>query len=59
LLPVLVTLGNIVIVVLPKLGTGTFKGNEQSQPFIGQAGGAREQVAEEKNRNYRASAFKK
>ena len=29
-------------------GTGTFKGKELSQPFIGQAGGPREQVAEEK-----------
>lgn len=27
-------------------GTGTFKGNEQAQPFIGQAGGAMESVAE-------------
>lgn len=31
-----------------QVGTGTFKGNDQTQPFIGQAGGAREQVAEEK-----------
>ena len=31
-----------------QVGTGTFKGNEQSQPFIGKAGGPREQVAEEK-----------
>jgi dinuclear metal center YbgI/SA1388 family protein len=31
-----------------QVGTGTFKANEQSQPFIGQAGGPREQVAEEK-----------
>lgn len=31
-----------------QVGTGTFKGDEQSQPFIGKAGGAREQVAEEK-----------
>jgi dinuclear metal center YbgI/SA1388 family protein len=31
-----------------QMGTGTFKADEQSQPFIGQAGGPREQVAEEK-----------